>query len=221
MAKSSISMETIQVSSTNEALSEGQARRQNSVRNNEYTAGLYLFIPMRHFCTDVVYNGEKMKSKRVLCFKLDENNHIDYPRTFKVSYFTETLSALREDGAPKGIKTEMQADGMRHIVAGQLQAPIRSTESRIPKSVTADNFLHIDAPFVINYKGIRGGYMPQFESTPKGYQVKADENGYVVFQAANITNFEVVDNFDITDALIAEAKAALKADTQLSKVKVD
>lgn len=220
MAKSSVAMETIQVSAQNEALSEGQARRQNSVRNNEYAQGLYLFIPMRHFCTDVVYNGEKMKSKRVVCFKLDDNGRIDYPRTFKVSYFTETLSALREDGAPKGIKTEMQEDGLRHIVAGQLSAPIRSTESRIPKSVTKDNYLHIDAPFVINYKGIRGGYMPQFEQTPKGYQVKTDESGNVLFQAANITNFEVVEH-DITDALIAEAKTALKNDSQLSGVKVD
>jgi hypothetical protein len=220
MAKSSVAMETIQVSAQNEALSEGQARRQNSVRNNEYAQGLYLFIPMRHFCTDVVYNGEKMKSKRVVCFKLDENGKIEYPRTFKVSYFTETLSALREDGAPKGIKTEMQEDGLRHIVAGQLSAPIRSTESRIPKSVTKDNYLHIDAPFVINYKGIRGGYMPQFEQTPKGYQVKTDESGNVLFQAANITNFEVVEH-DITDALINEAKTVLKNDSQLSGVKVD
>lgn len=220
MAKSSVAMETIQVSAQNEALSEGQARRQNSVRNNEYAQGLYLFIPMRHFCTDVVYNGEKMKSKRVVCFKLDENGRIDYPRTFKVSYFTETLSALREDGAPKGIKTEMQADGLRHIVAGQLSAPIRSTESRIPKSVTKDNYLHIDDPFVINYKGIRGGYMPQFEQTPKGYQVMADESGNAMFQAANITNFEVVEH-DITDALINEAKTVLKNDSQLSGVKVD
>lgn len=220
MAKSSVAMETIQVSAQNEALSEGQARRQNSVRNNEYAQGLYLFIPMRHFCTDVVYNGEKMKSKRVVCFKLDENGKIEYPRTFKVSYFTETLSALREDGAPKGIKTEMQADGLRHIVAGQLAAPIRSTESRIPKSVTKDNYLHIDAPFVINYKGIRGGYMPQFEQTPKGYQVMADESGNAMFQAANITNFEVVEH-DITDALINEAKTVLKNDSQLSGVKVD
>lgn len=220
MAKSSVAMETIQVSAQNEALSEGQARRQNSVRNNEYAQGLYLFIPMRHFCTDVVYNNEKMKSKRVVCFKLDENGKIEYPRTFKVSYFTETLSSLREDGAPKGIKTEMQADGLRHIVAGQLAAPIRSTESRIPKSVTKDNYLHIDAPFVINYKGIRGGYMPQFEKTPKGYQVMADESGNAMFQAANITNFEVVEH-DITDALINEAKTVLKNDSQLSGVKVD
>lgn len=222
MAKTSASMETVVLSKTNEALSEGQLRRQNSVRNNEYAPGYYLFLPMRHFCTDVTYNNQPMKSKRVAIVKLDDNGKVEYPRTWKVSYFTESLTTLREQGLPTGIKTEVQADGLHHIVRGQLGAPIASTTSRIPKSITSDKYLHIDEPFIINFKGIRQGYMPAFKDLGNGsYEVDTDEAGNAKFQAANITNFEVSNDIKITDELIAEAKRCLANDPQLSKVKVD
>lgn len=221
MAKTSASMETVVLSKTNEALSEGQRRRQNSVRNNEYAKGYYLFLPMKHFCTDVVYNNQPMKSKRVAVVKLDDNGNVEYPRTWKVSYFTESLTCLKEQGMPTGIKTEIQTDGLRHIVRGQLSSPIASTTSRIPKSVTADGFLHIDEPFVINYHGIRQGYMPDFTEDNGVYQVKADENGNALFQAANITDFEVTDAIKITDELVAAAKRCIANDPQLKGVKVD
>ena len=57
MAKTSASMETVVLSKTNEALSEGQRRRQNSVRNNEYAKGYYLFLPMKHFILTVSKSG--------------------------------------------------------------------------------------------------------------------------------------------------------------------
>lgn len=213
------------MSSVNEGLTAGQEARQNSVRNNEYEQGKYLFIPMEHFCIDVKYNGRDMKSKRVVCFFLDENNKPLYARTWKISYFTESLAALKEDGKPT-VQTEINSDGRRRVVSGALTYT-PSTTSRIPKSIVKHGdkkMLHIDAPFVIDYKGIRQGYMVAYEETTPGsglYDAVVDEHNNACFQVSNITNFEVDNNFNVTDELIKAAKAVLASDSQLKGVKVD
>ena len=221
MAKSSSSMETIKLSSVNEGLTSGQEMRQNAVRNNEYEQGKYLVLPMDHFCTDVMYNNQPYKSKRVIIVKLNDNNKPDYPRTFKISYFTESLAAPKEGGMPS-VQTETR-DGHVRVVAGALSY-IPSTTSRIPKSVVTrgnKKMLHIDAPFVFDYLGTRDGYIVAYKENNGGWDAQTNEDGTAKFQLSRITQFEVDRDFDITDELIAAAKACIANDPQLGKVKVD
>lgn len=221
MAKSSASMETIKVSSVNEGLTSGQEMRQNAVRNNEYEQAKYLVLPQDHFCTDVTYNNTPYKSKRVVIVKLDNNNKPEYPRTWKINYFTESLAAPKEGGAPH-VQTETR-DGHIRVQAGALSF-IPSTTSRIPKSVVTrggKKMLHIDAPFVMDFLGTRDGYIVSYKEANGGWDVETNADGSAKFQLSRITQFEVDRDFEITDALIAEAKACIANDPQLGKVKVD
>lgn len=220
--KDSFSMETVLITE-NEALSDSQVTRQNSVRVNEFEPGKYLFIPMTHFCVDVIYNGDHFASKRVLAFKLNKKgDKVEYARTWKISYFTESLTALKSNGAPV-IKAEPNAQGLLRIPRDAEGVEYTfSTRDRIPKSVTDDNYLHIDRAFIIDYKGTIQGYMPEYErvSAGGGYNVKVNEAGNVVFQSARITQFNVLAD-EVSDDLIAQAKDVLSKDSQLNEVDVD
>lgn len=217
--KDSLSMETVNISANNEPLTDSQAARQTSVRVNEFEQGKYLFIPMKHFCVDAQFNGQDFSSKRVIAFKLNANGKkVEYPRTWKISYFNEMLASLKADGAPD-VTAEPNANGLLRIPARSIEY-IPSTKDVIPKSVDADNYLHINAPFIIDFHGTLQGYMARYERKPgdAGYNVVVDpETNKVLFDAARITSFSV-STLDVNPALIDEAKKVLADDKQLKEI---
>lgn len=207
-----------------EALKQSQADRINSVRANDYAPGKYLFLPMSHFGVPVKYNGNDYVSKRVVTFKLSEDKKsVEYPRTWKIGYFTEMLAASMAD-ADKivGLVPETNADGLLRVPSGKLTY-IPSCNDVVPKSANDKNMFHIDRPFIIDYQGTLRGFMAQYEETATGsgkYNVKTNEDGTCYFEQARITQFSVLPD-TVDGALISAAKKALAADEQLKEVVLD
>lgn len=215
-------MEKVQLSTENEALTEGAVRRQNSVRSNEYELGKYLFIPMKHFCVDTEYNKQPFKSKRVLIFKInDAANAVEYVRTWKLSYFTESLAATDANGIPD-VKSYVNDDGLVRPERNALNY-ISSCDDYCPKHVDADRYFHIDEPFMIQFNGTLRGYSVRWEEHPdkKGlWNAMTDKEGKILFETSRITQFKRIEEVP-SKQLVKLAKDCLKSDPQLKSVPVD
>lgn len=218
MAKEIRAFEDLKILKTSD-LSDSQVRSFEGGAK-PWAAGEYVVLPQEHFSVEVEFDGNKFSSDRILAFKLNPQNEVEYIRAWKVRNFND--SCFDRSVLQYAVATEMR-DGHRRITRGQdvLKGQmIRATSSMIPARIE-NKRLHITQAFIMNVMPRIVGAQAVYEGdATNGYDVAVDENGNAKFQMVSLTPFEVSER-SVTNDLIARCKEALANDSVLSKVKLE
>lgn len=218
MAKEIVSFEQVKLLKTAE-LSDSAVRAFES-GSKPWAAGEYVFLPQEHFTIEILFDGNKMPSNRVLAFKLGENDSVEYIRSWKTRMFNDSCYEINV--AQYGVDTENR-DGHLRIKRGQdvlAGRSIRATNSMVPIKVE-NKKLHIISPFIAHVLPRVVGVSAIYEGNQKdGYNVVCNEDGTAKFQTVTITPFEVTDRV-VTEKLIAACKAALAKDVSFKSVTLE
>jgi len=220
MARDSKSFEKVEIADSY-GLSESQKRRQEVVRDADLEIGQYLVLPQLNFAAKTTYNGEVFNSPRIIVVKMDGDT-VECVRSFKVSNLTAQMTFLKDAEIPKDIECRLNEDGMRRLPAHT--GNVMACRDFIPKAVVkvdGEDRLEITEPFIMDYKGILQGYMPNYKPEKKGkvvkYNIELDDEDNVVWVETSIPNFSVVGEAP-SKSQIKAAIDAVNADSQFKAI---
>lgn len=206
---------------TSEPLSEKQQSNFARIRSTSFEPGRYMFVKMSHVTSNVQTSVGMVKSPRVLAFKLDDNNQIQYARTWPLSKFT-TQGRDINAGVPQA-EVYRNEQGLVRIKPGQdcmRGHTVYATESFIPKFVDDKGFFHITENFVVSVDETFSVLNPAYVQTAAGWDVDTTDDGYAKWVTQSMTPFRVIAD-TVTPAMVKAAKDYVAGDSALKQIKLE
>lgn len=218
--RSITSIEAVNLTSS-EPLSEKQQNNFSRTRSTPFESGRYMFVKMSHVTSNVQTNTGMVKSPRVLVFKLDDNNQIQYARMWALTKFTAQGRDINA-GIPQA-EVYRNEQGLLRIKPGQdcmRGHTVYATESFIPKVIDDKGFFHITENFVVSVDDTISVLNPAYVQTAAGWDVDTDSEGYAKWNVQSMTPFRVTDD-TVTPAMVKAAKDYVASDSALKQVKLE